>query len=269
MARDTAGVGTSKPTLASLARKLGASFADQALLQRALVHKSYLNEQPDATLESYERLEYLGDAYLSYAVAAELYQRFPAFDEGALTRARSALVQGTALAEIARSLRLGRYLVLGQGEERSEGRARASNLAGVLEALIGAVLLDQGEDAARALVLRLLGKRLHAMTEGPPRDVKSALQAYCQRAGMPLPVYELLADRGPQHARRFQVRVFVASKPAGTGSGPRKVDAEFAAAVRALTSLQRAGPAGPRPAPTAARSGPATARTVHPLRLRS
>lgn len=228
-----------RPSLASLARRLGVSFADDALLRRALVHKSYLNEQPDPALESYERLEYLGDAYLGYTVAAELYRRFPAFDEGALTRARSALVQGVALAEIARSLRLGGYLVLGQGEERSDGRTRASNLAGVLEAVIGAVLLDQGEAAARALVLRVLAKRLDAMTVGPPRDPKSALQAYCQRAGMPLPAYELLADRGTQHARRFRVRVLVAGTHAGTGSGPRKVDAEFAAATRALARFER------------------------------
>lgn len=193
-------------------------FADRALLQQALIHPSFLNEQPNLSLVSYDRLEYLGDAFLGWVVAGELYTRYPAYDEGALTRARAALVRGAALAEVAERLDLGAYLALGQGEETSGGRARPRNLAAALEAVLGAVLVDRGQAKAKALVLRWLGGQLDAVgLHGASRDAKSALQEAVQRRGLPLPVYEVAAVAGPPHARSFTVLVHVNGSLAGLG----------------------------------------------------
>ncbi|MBM3939296.1 MAG: ribonuclease III [SAR202 cluster bacterium] len=218
---------------------LGVAFKDKRLPRQALIHKSYLNERPGEQIESYERLEYLGDAFLGWVVADELYRRFPAFGEGDLTRARAALVQGGALAKIARDLRIGERLVLGQGEESSGGRMRQSNLAAAVEALLGAVLLDRGPAVARRLVLRWLAEHMAALGDaGAPRDAKSALQEHTQRAGMQLPVYEVLDERGPSHDREFTVRVLVDGRPLGQGTGRRKSAAEQAAAAAALKRLE-------------------------------
>ena len=238
------------PDWAALERVLGVRFKDRALLRQALVHRSILNEQraqnpPQAAddpggepLESYERLEYLGDAFLGWVVAHELFVRWPAFSEGELTRARASLVQGRTLAGIARGIGLGAYLRLGQGEGSTGGRERTSNLAAVFEAVVGAVLMDRGEKAARALVMRHLGAPMDAIApSGVPRDAKSAFQELTQRLGLPLPAYELLTADGPPHARRFTVRVLVDGVPRGEGTGARKADAEQAAAAIALDSL--------------------------------
>ena len=153
----------SAPDAAALERVLGVRFKRPALLRQAVVHRSFineqpgLNEQPGEPLESYDRLEYLGDAFLGWVVAHELYGRWPSFSEGELTRARASLVQGRTLAGVARGIGLGAYLKLGQGEASSGGRDRDSNLAAAFEAVVGAVLIDRGEPAARALVLRYRG----------------------------------------------------------------------------------------------------------------
>ena len=219
-------------------------FKQRALLRQAVVHRSFLNEQQGISepqgepLQSYERLEYLGDAFLGWVVAHELFRRWPAFSEGELTRARASLVQGRTLAPIARDIGLGAYLELGQGEAGSGGRERASNLAAAFEAVVGAVLMDRGEKAARRLVLRYLGTAMDAFApSGVPRDAKSALQELTQRLGLPLPAYELLDASGPPHARRFTVRVLVDGAPRGEGTGGRKADAEQAAAAIALGAL--------------------------------
>lgn len=231
------------PSLAQLERTLGVRFSDRTLLQRALIHRSYLNEVEDHELESYERLEYLGDAFLGWVIAHELYQRHPDFDEGELTRARASLVQGQTLAEIADALGLGEALLLGQGEEQSGGRRRPSNLAAAVEAVLGAVLLDRGERAASRLVLRWLGDRLDALDgAGVPRDPKSALQEALQQRGLPLPSYEVLDESGPPHSRRYRVRVLVNGEPSGEGEGRRKVDAEKDAATMALATLRKESP---------------------------
>ena len=223
---------------AALERVLGVRFKQRALLRQALVHRSFLNEPPGEPLESYERLEYLGDAFLGWVVAHELFGRWPAYSEGELTRARASLVQGRTLAGIARDIGLGAYLHLGQGEASSGGRERASNLAAAFEAVVGAVLIDRGERAARALVMRYLGAAMDAFgPSGVPQDAKSALQELTQRLGLPLPAYELLDADGPPHARRFTVRVLVDGAPRGEGTGGRKADAEQAAAAIALDSL--------------------------------
>ena len=227
----------------ALERALGVRFADRTLLRQACIHPSFLNEQSDPGLVSYDRLEYLGDAFLGWVVASELYARHPGYDEGELTRARAALVRGTTLAEIAERLGLGAYLALGQGEETGGGRTRPRNLAAALEAVLGAVLVDRGAGRARALVLRWLGDRIDAVgPHGAARDAKSALQEAVQRRGLPLPVYEVARVAGPPHARSFSVLVYVNGRPAGEGRGRRKAQAEQAAAHAALADL---GPPGP------------------------
>ncbi len=228
----------SAPDTDALERVLGGRFKQPALLRQAVVHRSSLNERQGEPLESYERLEYLGDAFLGWVVAHELYGRYPAFSEGELTRARASLVQGRTLAGVARGIGLGAYLELGQGEASSGGRDRDSNLAAAFEAVVGAVLIDRGEPAARALLMRFLGAAIDALpASGAPRDAKSAFQELTQRLGLPLPAYELLETDGPPHARRFTVRVLVDGVPRGEGAGGRKADAEQAAAAIALERL--------------------------------
>ncbi|MDE2837994.1 MAG: ribonuclease III [Chloroflexota bacterium] len=224
---------------AALERTLGVRFNECGLLRQAVIHRSYLNEQDDSELASYDRLEYLGDAFLGWVVAAELYDRYPHYDEGQLTRARAALVRGETLAEIARSIGLGAYLLLGQGEEAGGGRDRPRTLAAAVEALLGAVLLDQGAEAARSLVLRWLGPRMQAMGDaGAERDAKSALQELLQGRGLPLPVYETLSDAADPQDRSFTVRVLIDGRSMGEGSGRRIADAEQSAAGEALAALR-------------------------------
>ena len=230
---------------AALERTLGVRFNERGLLHQALVHRSFLNEQDDPSLASYDRLEYLGDAYLDWVVAAELYRLHPEFDEGELTRARASLVRGDTLAEVARDIGLGAYLLLGQGEEASGGRDRSRNLAGAVEAVIAATLLDQGEDAARSLVRRWLGPRIQALGDAmAERDAKSALQEFLQGQGLPLPVYETVSDTGEPHDERFTVRVLVDGCAMGRGAGRRIADAEQSAAQEALAALRSGGDAG-------------------------
>ena len=230
---------------AALERTLGVRFDERGLLRQAVIHRSFLNEQDDSGLASYDRLEYLGDAFLGWVTAAELYRRYPHYDEGELTRARAALVRGETLAEVARSLGLGAYLLLGQGEDASGGRERDRNLAGAVEAVLGATLLDQGEEAARSLVLRWLGPRIEAMGDaGVERDAKSALQEFLQGRSLPLPVYETLSDTGEPYDRTFIVHVLVDGSAMGEGSGRKRSDAEQTAAREALAALQRAAREG-------------------------
>ncbi|MDA1173047.1 MAG: ribonuclease III [Chloroflexi bacterium] len=221
--------------LETLQNAIGVQFQNTALLEQALTHRSYLNEHPGEGFADYERLEYLGDAFLGWVIADELYRRHPGFTEGDLTRGRAALVRGATLAEIARSFDAGTYLTMGSGEEATGGRDRRATLAAIVEALIGAVLLDQGDREARELVLRWLGPKLDAIDPtGAPRDAKSALQEAAQRTGIPVPVYELVREEGPSHNKTFEVRVLFDGEERGRGEGRRKVDAEQAAAAQAL-----------------------------------
>ncbi len=221
-----------------LERALDVKFKERSLLQQAVVHRSFLNENPDSKLESYERLEFLGDAFLGLVAAEEVYRSHPEYTEGALTRARAFLVQGRTLAEVAGGLDLGRYLLMGQGEEATGGRQRRSNLAGVLEAVLGAALLDRGPAVARKLVLRWLAPYMERLDrEGAPRDAKSALQELAQQRGLPLPQYRVVEETGPGHARSFTVQVSLEGRDLGEGRGRRKVDAEKAAAAVALEAL--------------------------------
>ena len=216
-------------------------FADEALLRLALTHPSYTNEH-EGSDGSFERLEFLGDSVLGMVVAERLYERFPDVEEGRLTLWRAHIVQGPTLAEAARRLGLGQYLLLGRGEEATGGRERPGNLADAYEALIGALKLDRGPDGglegARRFIERTLAPDLDALQTDPAElNTKGALQQYCEgRFGRPQ--YLTVEERGPEHAREFSVEVRIDGEVLGQGSGRTKQQAEKDAAREALRRLR-------------------------------
>ena len=228
---------------AALESRLGLTFADERLLTEALTHPSAANENPQANPVSNQRLEFLGDALLGLVAARELYQAgMPTANEGELTELRASVVRGETLARVARGVSLGDYMRFGQGEESSGGRERESNLASALEAVVGAVLLDRGVDAACEAALRLIGPEIErVIREGAVRDPKSRLQEVTQSLGMGSPVYRTVGQSGPEQDRTFHVEALVAGRVMGAGAGRRKVDGERAAAQEALALLDAAG----------------------------
>ncbi len=224
--------------LDTLENALGITFQDRSLLFQALVHRSYLNENPGTRLASNERLEFLGDAVLDALAAEFLYRRCPRDGEGDLTMWRSALVRTETLAGFSAQLDLGRYLVLGRGEEADGGRARTTTLADAFEALLGAIYLDAGLDAARSFLTPFLEKALEGFAGRLPIDYKSALQIAVQgRLGI-TPQYRTAATWGPDHARTFQVEVWAGERILGRGEGLSKQAAQQEAARLALERLE-------------------------------
>ena len=224
--------------LAALQQTLGISFNGLSLLEQALVHSSYVNENPGVAPASNERLEFLGDAVLGLVVAEKLYQDFPHCAEGEMTKLRAALVRGNTLARVARTIGLGDYLYLGRGEEASGGRRKPANLAGALEAMIAAIFLDQGSVTTRDFILRLLNKELQKVASPGARvDYKSQLQELIQAREQQTPAYQLVEAMGPDHDQRFTVEVRAGDAVLGKGSGKSKKAAETEAARAALEQL--------------------------------
>jgi len=224
--------------LTSLQQTLGVSFNDIALLEQALVHSSYINENPDLVPASNERLEFLGDAVLGVVVAERLYQDFPQFSEGEMTKLRAALVRQDTLARTARAIRLGNHLYLGKGEEASGGRHKPANLAHALEAVIAAIFLDQGSSAVRDFTLKLLDAELQKVVrQGVAVDHKSALQELIQASEQKTPTYHVLEATGPDHSKMFTIEVRLDETVLGRGSGKSKKAAETEAARSALEKL--------------------------------
>ena len=225
---------------AELERALGVSFADKGLLRQALTHSSYVHENPGLAAVSNDRLEFLGDALVGLVTAGHLYGAFPEADEGRLTVMRSEIVKSRSLAEVAASLDLGRYLLLGKGEEAGGGRTRDSNLAAAFEALAGAMLVDRGYEVAREFVLKSLGPKIErSVAQSVPENSKSLLQEVVQSTGAGPPTYRIVEESGTEHERRFTAEVVVAGRVAGRGSGLRKSLAEQEAARTALESMGR------------------------------
>jgi len=223
--------------LAVLQNTLGVSFKDPSLLEQALVHSSYINENMGITTSN-ERLEFLGDAVLGLIIAQELYRRLPQSSEGEMTELRSSLVRGDALSRLAKAISLGDYLYLGKGEEASGGRRKPANLAGAMEAVIAAIFLDQGFNVTRDFILRLMDKELDkALSRGIAPDYKSQLQELIQARHQQTPTYQVLEAVGPDHDRRFSVEVRVGDTVLGRGSGKSKKLAEIEAARSALDQL--------------------------------
>ena len=222
---------------AMLERRLGIEFKERSLLKLALTHRSYVHEAPDDAPESNERLEYLGDAFLGFVVAEHLYRRFPDLAEGRLTALRSGLVRAATLAAVGAELGLGRRLYLGHGEETSGGRTRERNLARVFEAVLGAILLDQGYAKAKRWTLKQFKDRLESLPPDLIDDYKSLLQERVQAEGHPPPVYRTIKAEGPDHSRDFTVEVIVGGAVTGDGVGPSKQKAEREAARAAMANL--------------------------------
>ena len=229
----------SENRLHQIERVLGLDFADIALLERALVHSSFVSEFPGVFAESNERLEFLGDSVLDLVVAEELIRRFPERPEGALTQMRASLVDRTTLAEVGGRLGLGEWLVMGRGEAEIGGAQRDSSLENAFEALLGALFLDRGYDAAREFALRALSDELDAVADmdGPPRHPKSLLHEAAMDRGFPPPEYEELERSGPAHSPTFVAQAIVNGKPMGRGEGRSKRAAEGEAALDALTRI--------------------------------
>jgi ribonuclease-3 len=220
-----------------LAQRLGLEFSDYLLLSRALTHRSYLNEHPEA-IEDNERLEFLGDAILDFLVGAWLYNRFPEMAEGALTRLRSALVRTETLADFAQTIDLGAAMRLGRGEAESGGRRRAALLCATFEALVGALYLDQGIVAVTEFVEPLLDSVADQLLNSErTQDPKSQLQEWTQSRGLGAPTYHTVAAIGPDHAKIFDVAVTVNGSVYGRGTGNSKQAAAKAAAREAIKTL--------------------------------
>jgi ribonuclease-3 len=206
------------------------------LLELALTHRSFAYE--NGGLAHNERLEFLGDSILGQAVTVMLYTENPTLDEGELAKRRASLVSSVALAEVARSIGLGRHIRLGRGEELTGGRDKSSILADTVEAVIGAAYLDAGGEAATALVLRLIAPLLTDPDRfGASMDPKTSLQELAARLGRGLPVY-VVSDSGPDHSKRFHAIVKLGRDEIASGDGTSKKQAEMAAALGAWTLLQ-------------------------------
>jgi ribonuclease-3 len=222
-------------SVTALSRRLGLSFSNLALLTRALTHRSYVNEHPEA-VEDNERLEFLGDAVLDFIVGAWVYHRFPEMPEGDLTKMRSALVRNEQLAKFARKLDLGRALRLGRGEFSSGGSDRDNLLGSAFEALVGALFLDSGLSAVDAFVNPILeDARESVLSE--IHDPKSQLQEWAQSNKFGAPRYRVVSTSGPDHAVVFEMVVEIAGEIKGHGTGTSKSYAEHAAAQDALNNL--------------------------------
>ena len=220
-------------------QRLGHVFADADLLRLALTHASFGHEKRQRVPDN-QRLEFLGDAVLQLAVTAELYRRFPGMTEGRLTVLRARLVNRHHLQALALELGLGGHLILGRGEEISQGRERPSILADAMEAVIGAVFAEAGWDTSRAILLRLLEPSLAAIAaEGDATEAnpKGSLQEKLQAEGEQPPVYRCLSESGPAHARVYEVVVEWQGRELGRGQGASKKEAETRAAEAALAAL--------------------------------
>jgi len=223
-----------KNNLSSLEKTIGISFNNIDILQQALVHRSYLNENPDFPLKDNERLEFLGDAVLEMVVTEYLYSNYPN-PEGELTSWRAALVNAKMLARVAERLKMNDHLMLSRGEAKDNGRARQYILANAMEALIGAIYLDQGYEKTDQFIIKEILKELpQIIKERLYQDPKSRFQEQAQdRVGV-TPVYEVIKEWGPDHAKNFIVGVYLEKELIAEGQGISKQEAQEKAAGAAL-----------------------------------
>lgn len=222
--------------LSELEAKIGFQFKNKDLLLQALTHRSYLNENPKWHLDQNERLEFLGDAVLELVVTEFLYNNYPN-PEGEMTNWRAALVNANMLAKVSAEFDLNDYVLLSRGEARDTGRARQYILANAIEALIGAIYLDQGYEPSKNFIVRFILKELPNIIEKRLyRDAKSLFQEQSQEKVGITPTYEVLEEWGPDHARNFKIGVFLEKEMVGSGQGPSKQEAQQEAARDALNN---------------------------------
>jgi ribonuclease-3 len=225
--------------LKEIKNRLKIPFLSDDLINQALTHSSYVNENKLSSMSDNERLEFLGDAVLKLIVSSYIYKKFPEHSEGDLTKMRAAVVSDLSLSEIAKGLDTGRYLLLGKNEKSSGGDRKKSNMANALEAIIAAVYLDQGLEKAKEIVVGLLKDPIErASAEDFIIDYKSALQELCQKNKWGLPYYAVKKEVGPKHKRIFWIEVKVKGMKFGFGKGFSKKEAEQNAAKEALFELK-------------------------------
>ena len=225
--------------LKELQQAMGVRFRRLALLEQALSHSSFVNEMPDQRPPHNEKLEFLGDAVLELVVSDELFHSYPSYYEGELTKLRAAIVRKTTLAKVAKKIGIGPYIRLGKGEELGGGRKRNSLLADTMEALIGAIYLDSGLEAARRFVVRHFGEEVIRLDKDHHKmDYKSILQEITQSRFQTLPRYTVLSESGPPHDRIYEVSLTIGNEPYGVGTGRNKKEAQQSAARVALRKLQ-------------------------------
>ncbi|MBD3391757.1 MAG: ribonuclease III [Chitinivibrionales bacterium] len=232
--------GDRDPSLDTLQDLIGHRFADAAVLRHALTHKSAIGGEDPKGLYSNERLEFLGDAVLNCLVTEHLYARFPKYSEGQLSKMKSLIVSRKIIGEVAASIALGRYLVLGASERKSGGQKRKSIMSNAFEAVLGAMYLDGGLRSVRGCLKRLVFGRIDEFL-GDERNVnhKSTLLELAQRDGFGVPRYTVLSTSGPEHAKRFTVGVEVAGVMLGEGRGSNKKIAQQNAAQSAIVNYSK------------------------------
>ncbi len=214
-------------------------FKNQNLFHQAFIHRSYLNEAKEK-VESNERLEFLGDSILSFIISEYLFRTYPDFDEGVLTNLRSLVVNTKSLAVAAKTLNFGKYLMLSRGEEESNGRENESILANTFEAFIGALYLDQGTSAVSEFLKMVLIPQIGEYVKKKVfKDPKSLLQEYVQSKKQNSPMYKVLLEEGPAHAKKFTIGVYIENEKVGEGIGRSKQEAEEHAAKQALNQLPK------------------------------
>ena len=225
--------------LSEYEQRIGYAFRDRELLTRALTHKSYSHEARQNDIRDNETFEFLGDSVLGFVVGDLLFRRFPSLDEGALSKMKAYLVSANSLAAKARHYGMGEVIYLGVGEEKSGGRKKESLLANLFEAMIAAIYLDGGIDAARALIERTFTEDLEAIDADDLlfQDYKTALQELAQGKGLSLPEYNVIEEVGPDHDKRFVVEVKIGSH-LSRGEGSSKKEAQQQAAKHALGSFR-------------------------------
>lgn len=225
-----------KAKIEALKERLSLTWQNEELLHMALTHGSYSSEHPGQS--DNQRLEFLGDAVLELVISDYLYRTYPGLSEGELTRLRAAVVCEPSLVRVARELDLGSCLYMGRGEERAGGRDRPSILADAFEALLGAIYLDQGLEAARGTALRFLEPVVRDVLEGRvERDYKTELQEILQEEGQVEIRYHILQEEGPDHSKTFTAAVYFWGQEMGRGRGRSKKEAEQQAACQALIRL--------------------------------
>jgi len=214
-------------------------ISNTALFEQAFTHRSYLNESK-TILESNERLEFLGDSILSFVVSQYLYVTYPEYNEGILTNLRSLLVNTKSLAQAAKTLDFGKYLKLSKGEEDSKGRENETLLANCFESFIGALFIDQGIKAVEEFIgATLLPQAQDFVDRKAFKDPKSLLQEHVQARKQNSPVYKVLHEEGPPHAKTFTIGAYVGDVLVGQGVGKSKQEAEESAAKEALDGLEK------------------------------
>jgi ribonuclease III len=233
--------GAAVEAVSDFEQRLGYAFRQRELLERALTHKSFSNENRESRSPNNERLEFLGDAVLGFVVGEVIYRSFPSLQEGALSKIKAHLVSSNMLGAKGRQLEIGKFLRMGAGEARSGGAEKVSLLADALEAVVAAIYLDGGLSATEAFVRRVFGPEVDGINIGDLsfHDYKTTLQETAQGLGLPLPEYRVVEESGPDHEKAFVIELLWDGVAFSQGSGPSKREAQRKAAKEALKKLGR------------------------------